>query len=284
MRTATRTFFQMIRNIDEPPSKLGFVSAVGRCEDPPGHTRATRTAPTATHRRWAPYQLTSGLVSAQSPGARHRSAEAVESANGRPNVIATRRVRVASMSASETAGSPSARWRLIGNGDGRRRAAAGPQSAGSRWPSTEEIKPLRLGGAGTFATHVAGGEPTLRRQRSGWRRPRPTHRSRRDGLHRRPHQRPAVSQPGRTPHRPTRRSTHPRPRHCRPARPPRPHHPPHPAPQWTTLAIDAGVAHDQIQHDGGWADARMVSYYTHGRDQALRATTHSVAAYVLSAA
>ena len=53
---------------------------------------------------------------------------------------------------------------------------------------------------------------------------------------------------------------------------------------WTTLAIDAGVPHDQIQHDGGWADARMVSYYTHGRDQALRATTHSAAAYVLSAA
>ena len=53
---------------------------------------------------------------------------------------------------------------------------------------------------------------------------------------------------------------------------------------WTTLAIDAGVPHDQIQHDGGWSDARMVSYYTHGRDQALRATTHSVAAYVLSAA
>jgi integrase/recombinase XerD len=35
---------------------------------------------------------------------------------------------------------------------------------------------------------------------------------------------------------------------------------------WTTLAIDAGVPQDQIQHDGGWADARMVSYYTHGRD------------------
>ena len=52
---------------------------------------------------------------------------------------------------------------------------------------------------------------------------------------------------------------------------------------WTTLAINAGVAHDQIRHDGGWADARMVPYYTHGRDQALRATTHSVAAYVLSA-
>jgi hypothetical protein len=53
---------------------------------------------------------------------------------------------------------------------------------------------------------------------------------------------------------------------------------------WTTLSIDAGVPHDQIHHDGGWADARLVSYYTHGRDQALRATTHSVAAYVLSAA
>ena len=53
---------------------------------------------------------------------------------------------------------------------------------------------------------------------------------------------------------------------------------------WMTLAIDAGASHDQIQHDGGWADARMASYNTHGRDQALRATTHSVAAYVLSAA
>ncbi len=52
---------------------------------------------------------------------------------------------------------------------------------------------------------------------------------------------------------------------------------------WTTLAIDAGVPHDQIQHDGGWADARMLAYYTHNRDNALRAATHSVAAYVLSA-
>jgi integrase len=53
---------------------------------------------------------------------------------------------------------------------------------------------------------------------------------------------------------------------------------------WTTLAIDAGVPSDQIQHDAGWADARMVAYYTHGRDQAPRATTHSVTAYVLTAA
>lgn len=52
---------------------------------------------------------------------------------------------------------------------------------------------------------------------------------------------------------------------------------------WTTLAIDAGVPHDQIQHDGGWADARMLAYYTHNRDNALRSATHSVAAYVLSA-
>jgi site-specific recombinase XerD len=52
---------------------------------------------------------------------------------------------------------------------------------------------------------------------------------------------------------------------------------------WTTLAIDAGVPQDQIQHDGGWADPRMVSYYTHGREQAIRAATHSVAAYVLTA-
>jgi integrase len=53
---------------------------------------------------------------------------------------------------------------------------------------------------------------------------------------------------------------------------------------WTTLAIDAGVSQDQVRHDAGWADARVVSYYTHGRDQALRATTHSVAAFVFSAA
>jgi hypothetical protein len=53
---------------------------------------------------------------------------------------------------------------------------------------------------------------------------------------------------------------------------------------WTTLAIDAGVPQDQIQHDGGRADARTVSHNTHGRDQAIRAATHSVAAYVLTAA
>ncbi|UDY34017.1 tyrosine-type recombinase/integrase [Dermatobacter hominis] len=52
---------------------------------------------------------------------------------------------------------------------------------------------------------------------------------------------------------------------------------------WTTLAIDAGVPHDQVQHDGGWADPRMLAYYTHNRDNALRSATHSVAAYVLSA-
>jgi hypothetical protein len=44
---------------------------------------------------------------------------------------------------------------------------------------------------------------------------------------------------------------------------------------WTALAIDACAPQDQIQHDGGRADARVVSYYTHGRDQALPATTHS---------
>jgi site-specific recombinase XerD len=53
---------------------------------------------------------------------------------------------------------------------------------------------------------------------------------------------------------------------------------------FATLSARAGVPADQIQHDGGWADQRMLSYYTHGQDLADRAATHTVSAMVMSAA
>ena len=53
---------------------------------------------------------------------------------------------------------------------------------------------------------------------------------------------------------------------------------------WVTLAVDAGVSLSRIQHDGSWGDQRMVSYYCHSRNDPLGATTHSVAAHVLSVA
>ena len=40
---------------------------------------------------------------------------------------------------------------------------------------------------------------------------------------------------------------------------------------------------ERIQHDGGWADTRMVEYYTHTKHDPLNATTHLVAAHVFSA-
>jgi integrase len=130
--------------------------------------------------------------------------------------------------------------------------------------------------------------PILRLVRKGGRprgrSARTPDRSRRHRPHRRPSERNAVPDPSRDPDGPTRRPTHPRPGGPRAARTP-PHITPHVLGHtWTTRAIDAGVPHDQIQHDGGWSDARMVAYYTHGRDNAVRAATHSVAAYVLSAA
>ena len=36
-------------------------------------------------------------------------------------------------------------------------------------------------------------------------------------------------------------------------------------------------------HDGGWADHRMVAYYSHGQDNPVKAATHAVAGLVLSA-
>lgn len=51
-----------------------------------------------------------------------------------------------------------------------------------------------------------------------------------------------------------------------------------------TLAVDAGVSLSRLQHDGGWSDQRMVSYYCHTRHDPINASTHLVAAHVLSAA
>lgn len=51
---------------------------------------------------------------------------------------------------------------------------------------------------------------------------------------------------------------------------------------WTTIALQAGVNPDQIMHDGGWQDHRMVGYYAHGQDDPIRAATHAVAGLVLS--
>lgn len=53
---------------------------------------------------------------------------------------------------------------------------------------------------------------------------------------------------------------------------------------WCTLAVDAGASLSRIQHDGGWSDTRMAEYYCHTRHDPLNATTHLVAAHVLSAA
>lgn len=53
---------------------------------------------------------------------------------------------------------------------------------------------------------------------------------------------------------------------------------------WATAALGARVPPDQIQHDGGWADSRMVSYYAHGQDVPDRATTHAVTAFIAGAA
>lgn len=53
---------------------------------------------------------------------------------------------------------------------------------------------------------------------------------------------------------------------------------------WGTACVDAHVPTDQVQHDGGWADPRMVGYYSHGKDAPARAATHAVAAYVYGAA
>lgn len=52
---------------------------------------------------------------------------------------------------------------------------------------------------------------------------------------------------------------------------------------WATACLDAHVPTDQVQHDGGWSDMRMVTYYSHGQDSPARAATHAVAAYIYGA-
>lgn len=53
---------------------------------------------------------------------------------------------------------------------------------------------------------------------------------------------------------------------------------------WTTACVDAHVPVDQIQHDGGWSDPRLIPYYSHGHDRPDRAATHGITAYVMGAA
>lgn len=51
---------------------------------------------------------------------------------------------------------------------------------------------------------------------------------------------------------------------------------------WTTIALQSGANPDQVMHDGGWNDHRMVGYYAHGQDDPARSVTHAVAGVVLS--
>ena len=53
---------------------------------------------------------------------------------------------------------------------------------------------------------------------------------------------------------------------------------------WVTAALAARVPQDQVQHDAGWIDSRMLSYYAHGQAQPERATTHAVSAFIAGAA
>lgn len=51
---------------------------------------------------------------------------------------------------------------------------------------------------------------------------------------------------------------------------------------WATLALIAGATHEQVRHDGGWSDGRMVSYYgSHGCGDPARAATHAVAGLIM---
>jgi integrase/recombinase XerD len=51
---------------------------------------------------------------------------------------------------------------------------------------------------------------------------------------------------------------------------------------WCTVAMQSGCNPEQIRHDGGWSDGRMVSYYSHGFDDPARSTTHTVSGLILS--
>lgn len=53
---------------------------------------------------------------------------------------------------------------------------------------------------------------------------------------------------------------------------------------WTTVCVDAHVPLDQLQHDGGWNDPRLIPYYSHGKDAPARHSTHAATAFVYGAA
>lgn len=51
---------------------------------------------------------------------------------------------------------------------------------------------------------------------------------------------------------------------------------------WATLALLAGAIPEQVRHDGGWSDDRMLSYYgSHGADDPARSSTHLVAGLIM---
>lgn len=51
---------------------------------------------------------------------------------------------------------------------------------------------------------------------------------------------------------------------------------------WATLALLAGAIPEQVRHDGGWADDRMLTYYgSHGADDPARSSTHLVAGLIM---
>lgn len=52
---------------------------------------------------------------------------------------------------------------------------------------------------------------------------------------------------------------------------------------WCSLALANGVPSSQVQHDGGWTDERLVTYYGHGHENPVRAASHSVSAAILAA-
>lgn len=53
---------------------------------------------------------------------------------------------------------------------------------------------------------------------------------------------------------------------------------------WATIALAGGASVQQVQHDGGWADPRLLDVYTHGHDAPVKAASHLVAAFTYSAA
>lgn len=52
---------------------------------------------------------------------------------------------------------------------------------------------------------------------------------------------------------------------------------------FATAGLDAGVSPEQLAHDAGWVDGRMLAYYSHGKDAAMKSTAHQIAGFVMSA-